>query len=168
MLLVVQLVQISSNQTTYENMKRHTQPQAPIGSTVTAALVSGSTSLGPDGAGVTGQGGGPDQDTSRTRRKEGFFAQWKKLLGLDAFIVTAADASSAGTRRRQNVFSRGPITNCKDFWLDPAPYFGRRTVGESMLDGQTVNYARMYDVPLRTRGGRGMRYQHVGGEEEAV
>ncbi len=169
MLLVVQFVQISRNQTTYENMKRHHHPQGPVADVVTASMVSGSTSLGPEGAGVMGAGGGGAGSSSPPRRRrEGFFAQWKKLLGLDAFMVTASDASSASNRRRQNVFSRGVITNCKDFWCDPAPYFGRRTVGDGMLAGEVVNYARMYDPPLRTRGGRGMRYQQVGGEEDAV
>lgn len=166
MLLVVQFVQISRNQTTYENMKRHSHPQGPIGSAVTASMVSGSTSLGPDGAGVMGHGSGPGSNPSTIRRKEGFWAQWKKLLGLDAFMVTASHASSTGNRRRQNLFSRGVITNCKDFWMDPAPYFGRRTIGEGMLGGEIVNYARMYDPPLRTRVGRGMRYEQVGGGEE--
>lgn len=164
MLLVVQFVQIARNQTTYENMKRHSEPQHPIGRAVTATLVSGSTSLGPDGAGVMGRSG----DGPPLRQKEGFFAQWKKLLGLDAFVVTASDASStsAGRRGRRNPFSRGIITNCQDFWLDPAPYFGRRTSGESMLNREVVNYARMYAPPVRSRGGRDMRYQQVAGEEE--
>jgi palmitoyltransferase ZDHHC13/17 len=168
MLLVVQFVQIARNQTTYENMKRHTHPHAPVQSAVTAAIVSGSTSLGPDGAGVVGRGGGPGANTPHPRRKEGWFTQWKKLLGLDAFMVTASDASSSRNRRRQNLFSRGIISNCKDFWLDPAPYFGRRSIGDSILGGEIVNYARMYEAPLRTRGGRGMQYQQVGGEDEAV
>lgn len=168
MLLVVQFVQIARNQTTYENMKRHSHPQAPVGNAVTAALVSGSTTLGPEGAGVVGRGGGSSQHASSLRRKEGFFAQWTKLLGLDAFMLTATDASSAGNRRRQNLFSRGVITNCKDFWLDPAPYVGQRTVGDAMLGGEVVNYARMYDPPPRTRGGMGMRYEQVDGDDETV
>jgi palmitoyltransferase ZDHHC13/17 len=167
MLLVVQCVQISGNQTTYENMKRHSHPQPPVGSAVTAALISGSTSLGPEGADVVGRGGGPGRHGPAVRRREGFWAQWKKLLGLDAFMATASDASSVGNRRRRNLFSRGIITNCKDFWLDPNPYFGRRRIGESMLGGEAVNYARMYDAPLRTRTGGGMRYQQVG-EDDAV
>ena len=168
MLLVVQFVQIAGNQTTHENMRRHTHPQVLVASAVTAALVSGSTSLGPEGAGVMGRGRGLGQHAPPVRRNEGFFAQWKKLLGLDAFMVTASDASSAGNRRRQNIFSRGVITNCKDFWLDPAPYFGRRTIGDGMLGGEVVNYARMYDPPTRTRGGRGIRYQEVVEEDEVV
>ncbi len=149
-------------------MKRHSHPHAPTADSVTAALVSGSTTLGPEGAGVMGRGGGSRQHASPVRRKEGFFARWKKLLGLDAVMVTASEASSAGNRRRQNLFSRGVVTNCKDFWLDPAPYFGRRTVGDGMLGGEVVNYARMYDPPPRTRGGRGMRYQQVDGGDETV
>jgi palmitoyltransferase ZDHHC13/17 len=168
MLLVVQFVQIARNQTTYENMRRHSHPQARIGSTVTAGLVSGSASLGPEGAGVMGSAGASSPHAAPTRRKEGFFAQWKKLLGLDAFMVTASDASSAGNRRRENSFSRGVITNCQDFWQDPAPYFGRRTIGDGMLGGEVVNYARIYDPPPRTMGPRGLRYQQVDGGEEVV
>lgn len=114
------------------------------------------------------RGGQPDSNSPVIRRKEGFFAQWKKLLGLDAFMITASDASSTGNRLRQNPFSRGIITNCRDFWLDPAPYFGRRNVGDAMLGGEVINYARLYEPPLRRRGRRGMQYQQVGEEEDVV
>ncbi len=182
MLLIVQFVQISRNQTTYENMKRHNQyhPQTPIGGVLTAGLVSGSTSLGPEGAGVLGSSNA--SGSAAGRKREGFWKQWTRLLGLDAFVVTASNTSSAangGRRRRGNPYSRGVVTNCSDFWWDStAPYFGRkmagRGVGEGMLGGELVDYARLYDVPIRTtdrrgwwsgRGGRaggGMRYQAVG------
>lgn len=112
--------------------------------------------------------GRPDRNHLQSRRKEGFVAQWKKLLGLDAFLVTASDASSAGNDRRRNPFSRGVITNCKDFWLDPAPYFGRRTVGEGMLGGKVVNYARMYEPPPRTSNGGATHYHAVDGMDEVA
>jgi palmitoyltransferase ZDHHC13/17 len=84
-------------------------------------------------------------------------------------MVTASSSSDTNNRnrRRQNPFSRGVFMNCRDFWCDPAPYFGKRMVGDAMLGGEIVNYARMYDVPLRTTG-RGMRYQEVGGGGEEV
>ena len=165
MLLVVQIVQISRNQTTYENMKGHSHSHHQSGppAAVPATMLSGSTSLGPEGAGVASAGGA----TGRPRH-DGFLAQWKKLLGLDAFVATASDASSAGNRRRGNPFSRGIIVNCKDFWMDPAPYFGRRAGGEAFLGGEPVNYARMYDTPLRTRRGAGFRYQQLDAEEDAT
>lgn len=159
------MVQICRNQTTYESMKSHSNLHAARGSVVTAALVSGSTSLGPDGAAVMD----PTRSNRLTaRRKEGFFAQWKKLLGLHAVMATASDASSAGNRRRQNPFSHGVISNCKDFWLDPAPYFGQRPVAEGMLNGQVVDYAKMYEPPPRTRRGGAMRYEAVGREDDVV
>jgi len=171
MLLVVQFVQISRNLTTYENMKRYSLPPTQMSGVVTAALVSGSTTLGPDGAGLTGS---HSSSTKPPHKPGGFFATWKKLLGLDAFMVTASSSSHTNNRnrRRENPFSRGVFTNCRDFWCDPAPYFGKRTVGDAMLGGEVVNYARVYDVPLRTTGrggrGRGMRYEEVGGDGEDV
>lgn len=84
-------------------------------------------------------------------------------------MATAQDGLSEGRDRHQrNPFSRGMMTNCRDFWYDPAPVFGQRQTGESMLGGQVVNYARMYDKPLRTTGGAGMLYSSVGGDEAEV
>jgi palmitoyltransferase len=103
------------------------------------------------------------------RRPDGFFTRWKKILGLDAFLVTASDASH-GHMQSRNPFSRGIIGNCKDFWCDPAPLFGRRKNGEGFLGGEVVDYAHMYEVPLRLRTGRGRagggtRYESVAGED---
>ncbi len=148
---------------------------------MTAGLVSGSTSLGPEGAGVLGSSNA--SGSAAPRRKEGFWKQWTRLLGLDAFVVTASRTSPiahGGRRRRGNPYSRGVVTNCRDFWCDStAPYFGTRkagagtAVGEGMLGGQVVDYARLYDVPIRTtgrggwwRGGGGMRYHAVGDGDE--
>lgn len=147
---------------------------------MTAGLVSGSTSLGPEGAGVLGSSHA--SGSAARRKKEGFWKQWTRLLGLDAFVATASNTSSTasgGRRRRGNPYSRGVVTNCTDFWCDAtAPYFGRRkagnglAVGEAMLGGAVVDYARLYDVPVRTTGrggwwrgggGGGMRYQAIGG-----
>lgn len=58
-------------------------------------------------------------------------------------------------RRRQNPFSHGIVRNCQDFWCDPAPYFGMRQAGSSMLGGKVVNYYKMYDADiLEHSGGR--------------
>ena len=43
------------------------------------------------------------------------------------------------------------MTNCRDFWCDPAPVFGKRELGDAMLDGKVVNYTRMYEIPPRMR-----------------
>lgn len=170
MLIVVQSVQISKNQTTYENMKRHehshdhrpilpqhnptiTQPAAPGATTSLNDAAAASTRLHPT-----------------PRASEGCLSRWKKLLGLDAFLATASDASHGTLQsRNSNPFSRGILGNCKDFWLDPAPVFGKRNNGEGFLDGEVVDYARLYDVPLRLRRGAGsMAYASVAGDDDEV
>ncbi len=86
------------------------------------------------------------------RRPDGFFTRWKKILGLDAFMATASDATHGTMRdRTANPFNRGVVGNCRDFWCDPAPIFGQRKSGEGYLGGQVVDYAHMYEVPLRLR-----------------
>ncbi|KAH0566139.1 hypothetical protein GP486_000469 [Trichoglossum hirsutum] len=153
MLLLVQLVQISRAQTTYENM--HSQRLHSRGHLESAGPVS--RGMGPDAAfpnrihGALGHHG--------HHHGEGWFSHWKKLLGLDTFVATAQDGLSSRNRSRhdRNPFSRGVITNCKDFCCDPAPIFGKRDTGVAMLDGEVINYTRMYERPsrmkLRTRHG---------------
>ncbi|KAL8672090.1 MAG: hypothetical protein Q9168_003450 [Polycauliona sp. 1 TL-2023] len=173
MLFVVQSVQIARAMTTYESMHGHLQRSSPTSQAITSAITAGTISA--SGASLTGRGMGPDpviSDGSEgpgRRRKTGCFAQWKKLLGLDTFIATATGRS--GPRKRGNPFSRGIITNCRDFWMDPAPYFGRRETGSAMLDGEVINYTRMYETPPRMRMRRsrgdqqGTSYQSVGTED---
>lgn len=178
MLLVVQLVQISRGLTTYESMHRNSMHHGSRASeAITSALTSGTTTL--DGAQLTGSGMGPDPALApglghNHAHKEGWFAQWKKLLGLDTFLATAKgglDASGGRSRRQQNPFSRGTVRNCKDFWLDPAPYFGARESGAAMLDGDVVNYTRMYEPPPRMKArrprqdGEGALYHSVAAED---
>lgn len=174
MLLIVQLVQISRNQTTFENMTRHSIEHSlpnPSSRALTSAVTTGSTSFEAGGLSSTGMGPNPVAANPRPgrRRKEGCLAQWKKLLGLDAFMATASDGLADGGRQRsrQNVFSRGVITNCKDFFCDPSPYFSVRSSGNGMLGGEIINYSQLYDVPLRTRAGRtgGMMYRSVAGDD---
>ena len=143
MLLFVQCVQISRATTTYEAMRGHFVPESRASEALTAALTSGSTSM--DGA-----------QLARPRRgrkhSDGFFAQWKKLLGLDAFMTTAQQGIDGSmTRRRQNPYSRGIYTNCRDFWCDPGPLFGKRETGEALLDGDVVDYTKLYETPSRIR-----------------
>lgn len=167
MLLVVQLVQISRALTTYESMRSQLHHGSRVAEAVTSALTAGSTSM--DGAQLTTSGMGPDTAVPSGRahghshaRREGCFAQWKKLLGLDTFVATAQGGLEGGarSRRRQNPFSRGLITNCRDFWCDPAPYFGKRETGAAMLDGEVVNYARMYETPPRMKMRRSDQNDH--------
>jgi hypothetical protein len=103
------------------------------------------------------------------------------MLGVDTFMATALFGSRAKEVRQQNKrnpFSRGILQNCRDFWLDPAPVFGRRTNGEGVLGGERVDYTRMYEVPAfnkavgtstrRVRGEDGgtARYAAVATDEE--
>lgn len=152
MLMVVQLVQIARAVTTYESMRGHMHGSSHAAEAITSALTAGSTSM--DGAQLNDSGSGPNpaipQVPHSHRQREGCFATWKKLLGLDTFVATATGGlEGANRRRRGNPFSRGIITNCKDFWCDPAPYFGKRETGTALLGGETVNYTRMYETPPR-------------------
>ncbi len=171
MLMTVQLVQIARATTTYESMRGTMHGSSQVATAITAALTTGSTSM--DGAQLGNPGMGPNPSVPNRPRphahKEGCFGQWKKLLGLDTFVATATGGGLP--RRRGNPYSRGVITNCKDFWCDPAPVFGRRENGAAMLDGDVVNYTGMYETPpkrklRRPRGnGDGGAYHSVGGEE---
>ncbi|KAI4279235.1 MAG: hypothetical protein L6R38_005087 [Xanthoria sp. 2 TBL-2021] len=173
MLFVVQSVQIARALTTYESMHGHLQRSSPAAQVITSAITAGTMSA--SGASLTTTGMGPDPAVSdgsedhAHRHKAGCFAQWKTLLGLDTFIATATGRSRP--RKRGNPFSRGIITNCKDFWFDPAPYFGRRETGSAMLDGEVIDYTRMNETPtkMRMRRSRGDQenriYQSVGTED---
>ena len=151
MLMTVQFIQIARAVTTFESMRGNVHHTSQASEAVTSMMTSGSTSM--SGAQLTNTGMGPDPAVpghkSHLHRKEGFFTQWKKLLGLDTFVATAQ--GSAGSRRRGNPFSRGIFMNCRDFWCDPAPYFGRRETGSAMLGGDIVNYTRMYETPARMK-----------------
>ena len=166
MLLAVQFVQISRAKTTYESMRGRTEHSSRASEALTAALTSGSTSM----AGAQLLHSSMPHGHSHPHHHEGCFAQWKKLLGLDTFLATAQDGLESGSRRRRgrHAFSRGIVTNCRDFWCDPAPVFGKRELGDAMLDGKVVNYARMYEVPprMRRRGAEeeGGVYSSVAGE----
>ncbi|EXJ87015.1 hypothetical protein A1O3_03972 [Capronia epimyces CBS 606.96] len=166
MLVVVQTVQICKNQTTYENMRRHQHshegaPLLPLHARpVTHGASAASTSLNDTAASATALNPVP-------RRPDGCLTRWTKLLGLDAFMATASDASHGKLQvRTGNPYSRGVIGNCKDFWCDPAPVFGRRRNGEGFLGGEVVDYAHLYEVPLRFRRGvGGMAYASVAGDD---
>lgn len=96
---------------------------------------------------------------------------------MDTFIETArgrgAAAGAAGKKRgaNRNPFSKGCLANCKDFWCDPAPVFGKRETGAAVLGGVPVNYTEMYESPAVMevlRGGGARRaggYEAVAGEE---
>ena len=167
MLLVTQLVLIARGQTTWESMRGNAPHASRASEATTSALTAGSTSL--EGAELSGAGISPSPAAPADRRvREGCFVQWKKLLGLDSFVATA----SGQTSKRRNPFSRGVITNCADFWCDPAPYFRRRANGAAMLDGEVVTYTNMYETPSRMKirrpSERGGGLYHRVGSEDAV
>ena len=169
MLVVVQAVQISKNMTTFENMKRHQNydtPQLPTHRHHPAAQghSHATTSLNDTAAASSRLDQAP-------RRPDSLWTKVKRTIGLDVFLATAQDASQGKLQQsRGNPFSRGIIGNCKDFWCDPAPVFGKRHNGEGFLGGEVVDYAHLYDVPLRLRrGGGGMAYTQVGtGDDDEV
>ncbi|RDA85537.1 hypothetical protein CP532_3300 [Ophiocordyceps camponoti-leonardi (nom. inval.)] len=166
MLIFTQFFQVSRGTTTYENMTGiHLGPP-----TTTTALTSTGTPLDPNLASLAdGTRSGPN--AQRARGAGGLVKQWSRLLGVDPFIETIAGRGAAGgtnRRRRKNPYSRGCISNCRDFWCDPAPCFARRDNGAAMLGGAKVDYTAMYVSPplmrltgMRTRGD----YEAVGTEE---
>ncbi|KAF2094093.1 palmitoyltransferas-like protein akr1 [Rhizodiscina lignyota] len=168
MLLFVQLVQIGRAQTTFESMRRHMHGNSAADAFTTFAT-TGTTSLAE--AELTSSDRGPDPAAPRAAKKEGCWGQWKRLLGVDTFMATAIHGSNAQAvmqRQRQNPFTRGMLTNCKDFWCDPAPLFRKREMGQAMLDGERVDYTKMYVAPPRMvmrPGGEGGRYAAVDGDE---
>lgn len=172
LLCIVQSIQISRNQTTYENMKGHSIDHAtPASQAITSAIAAGTTSLDAAGLSNSGQGPNPAIPPARQhpRRRDSCLTQWKKLLGIDTFITTAQGGFShrhdGAAARDKTPFSRGIVANCRDFWCDSAPYFGKREPGSAMLGGEPVNYNRMYDMPLRLRTGGGMAYRSLPAEE---
>ncbi|KAI4253144.1 MAG: hypothetical protein LQ352_003880, partial [Teloschistes flavicans] len=125
MLFIVQSVQIARAVTTYESMSRHMKHASPTSQVITSALTAGTTSL--NGASLTPSGAGPspvvpssstpptsgphthNQTPAQSPRREGFFTQWTRLLGLDTFFAIAFGRTSfaaARRQRRKNAFSR--------------------------------------------------------------
>lgn len=138
---------------------------------ITSALTTGTTSR--LGAQIGDSGLGPDpalpplHGPGHHHHKTGCFAQWKKILGVDTFVETALDYKNNGNRprRNRNPFSNGCLGNCKDFWCDPAPVFGKRENGSAMLGGQIVDYTAMYETPRLMTTRRGGGYESVAGDE---
>lgn len=178
MLLFVQFVQVARAMTTYENMFGVSQATA---SSLTSAFTSTGAPLDPthaDALPPSGSAALSDATGGHHGHKHGgggFVKTMSKLLGVDAFIETATGRGAAAggknkRRKGKNPYSRGLITNCKDFWCDSAPLFGKRENGTAMLNGQVVNYAEMYETPsLMQMTGRGRdrrgAYEAIAGEE---
>jgi palmitoyltransferase ZDHHC13/17 len=171
MLLTVQLLQIARGLTTYEAMQP-SKPTSPAAQQLTSFVTTGDPSLstaglgagnrGPDPAASGGAAGGHDHP----HKHRGPLEAWKKLLGVDTFVAVALHGRGTpqanAAARYRNPFSRGCVTNCKDFWADEGPLFGSRESGTARFGGETVDYTSMYEVP------QGMGYAPVQGDEEAV
>lgn len=178
MLLCVQLLQIARNLTTLESMRGHLHSNSPADA-LNSFVTTGDTSQDVAAGNAPTNGFGSGQDTGDAPRprqpKHSIWDQWKRLLGLDTFLTVAFQGSRAGqtpVRPRGNPFSRGIITNCKDFWCDGSPVFGRKEGGFARLGGDRVDYTRLYEVPkmryASTRGGgESGRYESVAAEEES-
>ncbi|KAH7062845.1 AFG1-like ATPase-domain-containing protein [Paraphoma chrysanthemicola] len=161
MLLCVQLLQVARNLTTYESMRGHLHSGTPADA-LNSFVTTGDTSQDVTGGNAATNGFGSGQDTGdaprRREPKSSIWDQWKRLLGLDTFVATALQGSQAGHRvQRGNPWSRGIITNCKDFFCDGSPVFGKKEGGYARLAGERVDYTRLYEVPK-------MRYARGGGE----
>lgn len=171
MLCSVQFLQISRNQTTYESMRRrrhlHASGASPSASQSAAAAAAAGFGFN---AGVRGSGSGghipaelasvSSRQTAHTmeshnnanspqyyhHQRRGCFAQFKTMLGIDAFVATATDELAAaeqgqgrGQRQRSSrmqpppssssrlapppspsrfPYSKGWARNCEEFWCD--------------------------------------------------
>lgn len=175
MLLCVQLLQVARNLTTYESMRGHLHNQTPADA-LNSFVTTGDTSQDVAGGAASANGFGSGQDTSDAPRprqpKHSIWDQWKRLLGLDTFVATALHGSQGARQQRGNPWSRGIVTNCKDFFCDGSPVFGRKEGGYARLAGERVDYTRLYEVPkmrmARAGDGEGGIYESVGEEEEAA
>ncbi|KAI1344242.1 hypothetical protein F5Y15DRAFT_365937 [Xylariaceae sp. FL0016] len=171
MLIFVQFIQVARAMTTYENMYGIQDGGA---SSFGSAFTSTGTPLDPNhpdaaappsaAADVLGTGAGGHKHKHR-----GFLQQWGRLLGVDTFIETATGRGAATAKKfqkKKNPYSRGYLQNCRDFWCDPSPIFGRRDTGDAMLNGQRINYTEVYESPAAMGIGRRRgAYQSVAGEE---
>ena len=178
MLLCVQLLQVARNLTTYESMRGHLH-SGTTADALNSFVTTGDTSQDVAGGNAPTAGFGSGQDTgdapaSRPHQHQSIWDQWKRLLGIDSFVQTALHGSQADQRRRVggNPWSRGVVTNCKDFWCDGSPLFKGRESGYGRLGGSRVDYTRLYEIPkmkyARSGGGDGGQYEAVSAQDEQV
>lgn len=170
MLLFVQFIQVARAMTTYENMFGVNHASA---TSLASAFTSTGAPLDPSQQPPSGTAGGEGgHKHGHGHRHSGMMKTMSRLLGVDIFMQTARGEAAAtnkkNKRKSKNPYSRGCVANCKDFWCDPAPVFGRRETGAAVLGGQPVNYTEMYESPavMNALGGRRTGgYEAVAGEE---
>ncbi|KAI1265208.1 hypothetical protein F5Y18DRAFT_61741 [Xylariaceae sp. FL1019] len=171
MLIFVQFVQVARAMTTYENMYGIQDGSA---ASIMSAFSSTGAPLDPNhpSAGVPPSAAhDPLGAKKHGHNHRGFLQQWSRILGVDTFIETATGRGAAGQKmqKKKNPYSKGYVQNCRDFWCDPAPMFGRRENGDAMFGGDRINYTDVYESPAamglgmtgRRRGG----YEAVAGDE---
>lgn len=160
MLIFVQLVQISRGVTTWENMRGTNYDRSSKASEVIiSALATGTT-----GSNERHGSNMASQHHHHHNHNKGFFATWKRILGLDTFVETTIRRKEM--RHNNNIFSAGCLVNCQDFWCDSAPIFGKRENRHALLWGKAVDYASMYEAPpavirRRREGNRAEIYESV-------
>ena len=182
MLLFVHLSQIARNITTYETMRGQLHAGPLMTAVTTGSLSADGAQLdGPEAAGaafIVGEAsaGALRGHGHKRKPKEGCLAQWSKLLGVDTFITVAFQGYKGSQQskaerlraKKSNVWTRGVVRNCMDFWTDGPVMQRKRTGTRALLGGEEVDYASVYDVP---RGGisyRGGGYQSVATEDGEV
>ncbi|KAI1781318.1 ankyrin [Hypoxylon cercidicola] len=177
MLIFVQFIQVARAMTTYENLYGIQDGSV---SSITSAFTSTGAPLDPSHADVAAPPSaaadplGVGRGAHAHAHKKGFLKQWGRLLGVDTFIETATGRGAATgnkTQKKRNPYNKGLVQNCRDFWCDPAPIFGRRETGDAVLNGEKINYTEIYESPtamnLGLTAGRSRRggYESVAGEE---
>ncbi|PSR83291.1 hypothetical protein BD289DRAFT_287332 [Coniella lustricola] len=177
MLLFVQFVQVAQALTTYENMFGISRAST---NSLTSAFTSTGAPLDPRSLPPSGTSAHSDASAGNAHGHKhgsgggGLLKMMTKLLGVDAFVETATGRGAATgnnkKRKGKNPYSKGCLSNCKDFWCDSAPLFTPRENGTATLNGHVVNYTEMYEAPslmqIPGRGGdRRGAYEAVAAEE---
>ncbi|KAI0486675.1 hypothetical protein F4859DRAFT_502125 [Xylaria cf. heliscus] len=170
MLIFVQFIQVARAMTTYENMYGIQDGSA---SALVSAFTSTGAPLDPSHPNFGGPPSAADDPLGEGKghghhghKHRSFLQQWSRILGVDTFIETATGRGAAtgkNMRKKKNPYSKGYMQNCKDFWCDPSPMFGRRENGDAMFGGERINYTEVYESPAAM--GLGITGQRRGGYE---
>ncbi|KAI1410072.1 ankyrin [Hypoxylon sp. FL1857] len=173
MLIFVQFVQVARAMTTYENMYGIQDGSA---SSLGSAFTSTGAPLDPNHPDAAAPPSAADDPLGTGRGKhahqhKGFLKQWGRLLGVDTFIETATGRGAATgkkMRKKRNPYNKGFVQNCRDFWCDPAPIFGRRETGDAILGGEKINYTEIYESPAAMNMGLGSSGRRRDGYESVA
>jgi hypothetical protein len=172
MLIFVQFIQVARAMTTYENMYG---VQDGSGGAMTAFTSTGAP-LDPNHPDFAVPASAVDDPLGAQKGHHGhkhrsFLQQWSRILGVDTFIETATGRGAATGKklRKKNPYSKGYVQNCRDFWCDQTPVFGRKDNGDAAFGGERINYTEVYESPaamgLGMNGRRRGEYEAVAHEE---